>query len=123
MQIKLHLQKTGPFLGWRIASIVLVGAMAASIILTGYFMYQNIYRSLDDANTIIVLNAMDGFDSIDLTTFNKAKTQVQLKRDIPPLTARIRNIFDFSSSTSPHAIIHPFATTTIASTTPATTTP
>lgn len=112
MQIKFTLNKNSPYLAWRLASIVVIGLMCGSIITACYFMYQNIYRVLDDANTIIVLNATDGSDNIDLTLFNKTLSLVNAKVALPPLPAQLRNIFVLLATSTPtsNALITPSST-------------
>ncbi len=100
--IKLSFSKPGPYLAWRIASIVVIGAMAGSVLLSSYYIYQNIYRTLVDATTIVQLNASMGFENIDLEMFNKDKSLIALKKTPGTLTAHARNIFAFVSSTPLH---------------------
>lgn len=102
---------TGSYLGWRIMSIVVFGAMVGSFIMSSYFIYQYIYRTLEDANSIVVLNSSLGLDTINKPLFLQAKKYLEFKAVHLTAPAKLRNIFVYVSTTPSHET-PPISTTT-----------
>lgn len=83
-----------PYLGWRLASLGLTGLMMASIFYSGYFIYTSIYQTLDDANSIVVLNSNVELATINQSVYNKAHDLVVSKTTTSTSSFKItRNIF------------------------------
>ncbi len=102
---------TGTYIGWRILSIVLFGGMLASFIISSYFIYQYIYRALEDANTIIVLNSSLGVDTVNKPLFLQAQKFMEKKATPVKLPTPLRNIFVYVSSTQSVAGVSTTAST------------
>lgn len=90
-----------PFLAWKLLSIGLIGVMLGSIIFSMYFIYVNIYRTLDDVNTIVVLNSNTSLDKINQKSYDRAQDLVQLKRNLAALPKQYRNIFVKPTTSTP----------------------
>ena len=97
---KFSLRKRAAYLGWRLFSIVVVGIMAGSVIVSSYFIYENIYRTLADANTVVILSSTVGIDAINITEYDNAERFLALKRTPFTISKDARNIFMYDSSTS-----------------------
>lgn len=89
----LPFKSDSPFFLWKILSILVIGAMLSCVILSVYFIYTQIYRTLDDANTIVVLNSDLQMDTINMGAFEHAKSLVALKNSTSSFTKPVRNIF------------------------------
>ncbi|MEK7161051.1 MAG: hypothetical protein AAB724_03410 [Patescibacteria group bacterium] len=100
---KIKLEKTSAYLKWKITSIIIVGFMVASIIFSSYFIYLNIYRTLEDANTVVLLNTVASIDAINMPAYEKAESFLELKQSPVSVPKNIRNVFSYSSSASSHA--------------------
>ncbi|OGH69069.1 MAG: hypothetical protein A3I29_01310 [Candidatus Magasanikbacteria bacterium RIFCSPLOWO2_02_FULL_44_11] len=97
----LTLKTNAAYLPWKILSITLIGGMLASVIVSGYFMYVNIYRTLDDANTIVVLNANEQLDTINRKAYDKAQELVRTKNESIIIPKQLRQIFIKISTSTP----------------------
>ena len=97
----LTLKTNAAYLSWKILSITLIGGMLASVIVSGYFMYVNIYRTLDDANTIVVLNANEQLDTINRKAYDKAQELVRTKNESIIIPKQLRQIFIKISTSTP----------------------
>lgn len=87
-------------LTWKLLSWLLWGALLAGIIGSLYFVYFYIYQTLDEANSVVVLNIDSGVYTIDIDNYDLAKKKIDLKLQLPVLPANLRNIFAFASSTT-----------------------
>lgn len=92
---------TSPYLGWRLFSIVLIGLMAASVIASTYFIYTTVYRTLDDANTIVVLDSFAVLSTINETNYAKAQALIGEKAVVVTIPHDLRNIFVKIPSSTP----------------------
>jgi len=88
----------GRYARWRILSMIIVGIMAASALLTANFIYQNIYVTLSNANIIIVLSSNLSVDTIDLKNYNLAEERTRYKTESFSWSDKIRNIFNYEVS-------------------------
>lgn len=80
-------------------SIIVVGVMAACLLGSSYLMYQSVYRTLDDANIVVVLNANADFDIINKDLYDDTKNILARKNTVANLPANLRDIFTYASST------------------------
>lgn len=92
---------TSPYLGWRLFSIVLIGLMLASVIASTYFIYTTVYRTLDDANTIVVLDSFATLSTINEANYAKAQVLIGQKAVVTTIPRDLRNIFISIPSSSP----------------------
>lgn len=74
--------------------------MCASVIISVYFIYQNIFRTLEDANIIVLLNSAVNIDVINLPAYDKANDYLRLKVNNAQVPLNIRNIFSYGNQTS-----------------------
>lgn len=90
---KTSFEPESPYLVWKLLSIIAIGAMLASIIGSVYFLYTTIYRVLDDAYTIVILEADVQLDTINTKLYQRAQELVTLKNDTTSLPQEITNVF------------------------------
>jgi len=62
----------GKYAGWRLLSILLMGLLLTAALFTYYFIYNNIYTTLADANAVIALNSQIGGETVDQVAFVEA---------------------------------------------------
>ncbi len=94
----------GKYAHWRIISILIVGVMIGSAIYTTNFVYSNIYTTLSNANTIIVLSSSLGVDAVDIKNYNLAEEKKKRKAESFTWPTNPRVIFNYEitpSSTKP----------------------
>ncbi len=88
---------------WRLLNILILGILVSGAMFTYYFIYQNIYSTIANANAIVALKSSLSIFDLDLQAYEKARaaiTQKKYMEDFPPKT---RNIFYYNTSTSPYA--------------------
>lgn len=95
----LVLRRPSAYTVWKIISMILIGLMIGSVIVSSYFIYSHVYRTLSDANTIIILNSSTLIDDVNLTGFEKAKQNVENKMPTTTISKNLRSIFVFVSTT------------------------
>jgi hypothetical protein len=94
LSIKIpKLQKTTAYLGWRIVSILTLAFLLASAVGSIYFIYLKIYRTLEDADTIAVLNFATVITVINQNSFDQARTLILLKNNASVPSSTLRNVF------------------------------
>lgn len=71
----------------------MIGVMLACVMVSGYFIYTKIYRTLDDVNTIVVLNSDLQLDSINMGAFERAENLIMVKNTTSTIPLKLRNIF------------------------------
>lgn len=94
----------GKYARWRIISILIVGIMIGSAFYTTNFIYKNIYTTLANANTIIVLSSSLGVDAVDIKNYTLAEEKKQKKAETFVWPTNLRTIFNYEitpSSTKP----------------------
>lgn len=110
---KLPVFLSGPYAWWRLSTFVMLGLMAASLLYSGFFVYNYTFRSLEDAHTIVLLNTDSIVNTINLENYEKAVKILELKTSSSTIPVNIRNIFVYDTSfpTSSTSTI-PYATST-----------
>lgn len=98
------LAKPGPYTIWHVLNLLALGFMGGSIIFGFFFNYQYIYRTLDSANSIILLNPTSNIESVDLAGFQKIEEALAAKQNLPTIPPTLRNLFLYVSSTLPTVI-------------------
>lgn len=92
------------YIRWRIVSIVVVGIMVGSAMYAASFVYKNIYVTLANANTIVVLSSNLGVDAVDIKNYNLAEEKKKKKMEDYSWPKDLRVIFkyenNFNTSTS-----------------------
>ena len=74
--------------------------MAGSALYTANFVYKNIYITLSNASTIIVLSSNLGVDAIDVKNYNLAEEKKTLKTQPFVWPEKSRNILNYDTKTS-----------------------
>lgn len=83
---------------WNSLSLVLLGAMAASLLISTFFIQRNIYQTLDDANSIVVLSASPDIEVVDIALFEQIERVRSLKNVVRPVPPNLRYPFQYVSS-------------------------
>jgi len=83
------------YLGWRLTSIALTGAILMSGIITAGFVYQNIYSTITNAYSIFALNSELGMDIVDMNLYQQTAAIVKDKKNPAVIPANLRNIFGY----------------------------
>lgn len=87
---------TGDYLGWRIASILIVGLMLGSAVFSIWFIYYNIYVTIANTASIVILQSSQKADTIDWNSFEQAQKNLLLKSDKTEWPKNIRDIFNYA---------------------------
>ncbi len=95
--IKKLFKPSGHYATWRILSICAVGLIMASTLFVGFFVYQNIYTTIANTNTIIILESGLSVDAIDAKAYNQVEEKLKLKKTPFSWPEKIRNIFEYAS--------------------------
>ena len=100
---KLTLAARGPYTFWRVASILVVGAMMASAGFTFFFIYENMYNALTNAVVIEKLSSSVNTYVVDLPRFYKTQALLEKKNERITLPPDLRNIFAWKEASVPYA--------------------
>lgn len=95
-----------PYAKWRLASLALFGVLLSGVIGSFYFIYLNIYRTLDDAHSIIILNSNLSINKVNMESYEQAVRALKLKEKTSGIPKNIRNLFSYgpeSASSTPAA--------------------
>lgn len=95
IQQKLLPAERQKFLGWRIAYLLVIGALLASGLLTVSFVYQNIYNTLANSYAIVILSTDLSMDRVDMNAFAAAEQAIARKNTGVDLPKNLRNVFLF----------------------------
>lgn len=95
------LSKHTRYARWRLLSLSVFGLTLAGALWTGYFIYQNLFFTLANVNAIVVLSNNLTMDIVDLPGFQKAQGLISQKNNLPPLTAKVRNVFFYAPTSTP----------------------
>lgn len=74
---------------------------------TYYFIYQNIYSTIANANAIISLQASLSIYDLDFQAYEKAEIAIAQKKHLEEFPLNIRNIFYYNTGTSTYANTKP----------------
>lgn len=94
------LKKLDAYARWRLVSLLLISILCGLVIGSSYFIYSYVYRTLDDAHTIIILNSSYSINSINLENYKKATRALLLKEAAQSVPKDLRNIFTYVSEAS-----------------------
>lgn len=67
---------------------------------TYYFIYQNIYITIANANAIVALRSTLNIYDLDLLAYEKAEAAIAQKKRLEEFPLNIRNIFYYNTNTS-----------------------
>lgn len=84
---------------WRLINIIIIGLLISGAMFTYYFIYQNIYSTIANANAITSLKSSVNIYDLDLQAYEKARNAIAQKTQMEGFPSKIRNIFYYSTST------------------------
>lgn len=87
-----------PFLAWRLFGWAVVGGLAATLMASSWFVYDRVYRTLEDATTIILLSSTEDMETINFTAFEEARQLVARKMVLTPIPKTLHNPFVFAAA-------------------------
>lgn len=85
---------------WRLINILIFGLLISGAMFTYYFIYQNIYSTIANANAITSLQANVNIYDLDLQAYEKAVAAITQKKHIEEIPSNIRNVFYYGANTS-----------------------
>ena len=88
---------------WRLLNIVIIGLLISGAMFTYYFIYQNIYSTIANANALVALRSNLDIYDLDLQAYEKANTAIAQKKHMEDIPLKIRNIFYYNTTTSIYA--------------------
>lgn len=97
----------GKYAFWRLLNIVIFGLLISGVMFTYYFIYQNIYSTIANANAITSLRSNLNIYDLDLQAYEKAQTAIIQKKHLEEIPLNIRNIFYYNTGTSTYANTKP----------------
>lgn len=97
---KIIVSYKGKYGFWRLLNIVIFGLLIFGAMFTYYFIYQNIYSAIANANAIVSLKSKINIYDLDLQAYEDAQTAIAKKKHSEEFPANIRNIFYYNISTS-----------------------
>ena len=92
---------------WRLLNIVIFGLLFSGAMFTYYFIYQNIYSTIANANAIVSLRSNLTIYDLDLQAYEKATAAIAQKKHKEEFSSNIRNIFYYNTNTSTYANTQP----------------
>ena len=69
------------------------------------FLYLYTYITLDNAQAIVILNSGANIDAIDARSFESAQAAIKLKKGLPTIDNKIKNIFYYGYENTPTSSI------------------
>ncbi|MBI5729375.1 MAG: hypothetical protein HY983_04030 [Candidatus Magasanikbacteria bacterium] len=97
---KWSFKKIGPYAKWWLASFAFFGILLSSAIASSYFIYLNIFRTLDDAHSIVILNSGLAINSVNMESYQQATRALELKEKTSTIPKNIRDIFSYGPETA-----------------------
>lgn len=97
---KIPVAYKGRYGFWRLLNIVILGILVSGAMFTYYFIYQNIYSTIANANAIVSLRSNLSIFDLDLQAYEKATAAIAKKKHLEELSPNIRNIFYYNTRTS-----------------------
>ncbi|HSR89406.1 MAG TPA: hypothetical protein VLK22_03385 [Candidatus Udaeobacter sp.] len=97
---KTTLTYKGNYGFWRLLKIIIIGILVYGAMFTCYFIYQNIYSTIANANAIVALKSKAGGYDLDLQAYQKARTAITQKNHLEEIPTNVRNIFYYITATS-----------------------
>ena len=85
---------------WRLINIIILGLLLSGAMFTYYFIYQNIYSTIANANAIVALRSNQNIFDLDLQAYEKAKAAIAQKKHLEEIPLNLRNIFYYNTAAS-----------------------
>lgn len=89
---------------WRLIYILVLGLLAATILLTSYFIYQTIYIGIANANAIVASETALSMYNLDIVSYEKNLALINQKKQLGGFPANSRNIFIYSKNSSTYEV-------------------
>ena len=100
---KIIVNYKGRYGFWRIVNILIVGLLVSGSMFTYYFIYENIYSTIANANAIVAIRSNLNIYDLDLQAYEKARTIIKQKKLLEEYPLNVRNIFYYNTNTSTYA--------------------
>ncbi|TAN34168.1 hypothetical protein EPN28_00295 [Patescibacteria group bacterium] len=100
INFKFSLEKSGRYAHWRVLNLIIVGLLLGGAMFTFYFIQQNIFSSIANANAIVALRANASADTVNLQAFAAAKDAIAEKKIKIELNTALRNIFFYAATST-----------------------
>ena len=82
-------------------NLIILGLLAAAILYTCYFIYLDVYGTLDETGEMITLKSNIEWYDLDLPSYERAKSLIALKETVAPIPAGLKNVFFYGANASP----------------------
>ena len=102
----LEAKSQGKYASWRVLSILVVGFVVFSALAVSYFVYQNIFTTLSNANDIVFLQSTAAIDVVDKKAYDAATKLITEKQSLTA-PSNTRNVFDYANNLKPTTPIKP----------------
>ncbi len=99
LNLKIPLSYKGKYGFWRLVNIITIGLLLFGALFTYYFIYQNIYSTIANANAIVSLKSNLNIYDLDLQAYEKAERAITQKKQLEEFPSNVRNIFYYSTNT------------------------
>jgi len=99
-KLNIPISYKGKYGFWRLLNIFILGLLVSGAMFTCYFIYQNIYSTIANANAIVSLRTNLNIYDLDLQSYEKAEAAITQKKQPQDFPLNIRNIFYYNTSTS-----------------------
>ena len=96
-KLNIPLAYKGRYGLWRLINILILGLLLSGAMFTYYFIYQNIYSTIANANAIVSLRSNLNIYDLDLQAYEKAQTAIVQKKQLEEFPPNIRNIFYYKT--------------------------
>lgn len=100
---KNNISYKGSYGVWRIIYLLIFAILITAIALTYYFIYQNIYSTIANTNTVTLLKSTVNIYNLDIAAFERAAAAIEKKNKLEYFAPDIRNIFYYQANTSTYA--------------------
>ena len=95
LNAKLKFTSKAKYQWWTVASYVLYGLMAGSLLFSAILVYNYTFRTLEDAHTIVLLNTDTVVNNVNMDMYKKAVNTINKKNVASGFSESIRNIFTY----------------------------
>lgn len=90
----------GTYQWWVIITYLVLGLMVGSLLMSGIFVYNYTFRTLEDAHLIVLLNTDMVVNNVNMENYQKAVELVNQKSAPTVIPDKLRNIFIYGAFTT-----------------------
>lgn len=83
---------------WNMMTILVITIFLLIISCSLYFAYNNIYLTLNNAQTIFLLESKLGSENIDIKNFEISQQKIKTKKEEIIIPENLRNLFEYQIS-------------------------